>query len=317
MADNTTLNAGSGGDTIASDDIAGVKYQRVKLSCGADGAATDVTIGNGTAATALRVTLANDSTGTTAVTNAGTFAVQVDGAALTALQLIDDAVYADDDDWTDGVSKHMLVGGLYQTTPQTITDGDVGPLQVNANGILKVIGVDANGDAVAAQVDDAAFTVATDGLAVVGGVATTDSVDSGDAGAFAMTTSRAQHVAVRMQSNGGWSSHHRNIDANAETEVKGSAGTLGWVHAINLTAAIAYLHIYDNTAAGTTPGTTTPTFTFPIPTAGSTNGAGFNLNFGAQGHTFGTGITYVVTTTIDGAAGDPGTNGVMVNMGYI
>jgi hypothetical protein len=31
MADNTTLNAGAGGDVIATDDVAGVKYQRVKL----------------------------------------------------------------------------------------------------------------------------------------------------------------------------------------------------------------------------------------------------------------------------------------------
>lgn len=41
MADNTVLNTGSGGDTIASDDIGGVKHQRVKLSIGADGSATD------------------------------------------------------------------------------------------------------------------------------------------------------------------------------------------------------------------------------------------------------------------------------------
>lgn len=38
MADNVTLNAGSGGDTFAADDISGVKYQRVKLVHGADGA---------------------------------------------------------------------------------------------------------------------------------------------------------------------------------------------------------------------------------------------------------------------------------------
>ncbi len=42
MADNTTLNAGSGGDVIATDDIGGVKYQRVKVTFGADGSATDV-----------------------------------------------------------------------------------------------------------------------------------------------------------------------------------------------------------------------------------------------------------------------------------
>lgn len=42
MADNTTLNAGSGGDVIATDDIGGVKHQRVKVEFGADGAAADV-----------------------------------------------------------------------------------------------------------------------------------------------------------------------------------------------------------------------------------------------------------------------------------
>lgn len=48
MADNTTLNAGTGGDVIGSDDIGGVKFQRVKLIHGADGVnAGDVAEGNG------------------------------------------------------------------------------------------------------------------------------------------------------------------------------------------------------------------------------------------------------------------------------
>ena len=42
MADNTQLNAGTGGDVIASDDIGGVKYQRVKATFGKDGEAVDV-----------------------------------------------------------------------------------------------------------------------------------------------------------------------------------------------------------------------------------------------------------------------------------
>lgn len=61
MSDNTTLNAGSGGDTIASDDIGGVKHQRVKLSLGADGSATDALGGAGSVAAGVqRVTLASD-----------------------------------------------------------------------------------------------------------------------------------------------------------------------------------------------------------------------------------------------------------------
>ena len=46
MADNTTLNAGTGGDVIASDDIDGVKYQRVKATFGKDGEAVDVSADN-------------------------------------------------------------------------------------------------------------------------------------------------------------------------------------------------------------------------------------------------------------------------------
>lgn len=42
MADNTTLSTMTGGDVIATDDIAGVKYQRVKVNYGADGSAIDV-----------------------------------------------------------------------------------------------------------------------------------------------------------------------------------------------------------------------------------------------------------------------------------
>lgn len=41
MADNFTANAGSGGNTFASDDISSVHYPRVKISHGADGSATD------------------------------------------------------------------------------------------------------------------------------------------------------------------------------------------------------------------------------------------------------------------------------------
>lgn len=37
MADNTQLNTGAGGDVVASDDISGVKFQRIKLIHGIDG----------------------------------------------------------------------------------------------------------------------------------------------------------------------------------------------------------------------------------------------------------------------------------------
>lgn len=46
MADNVILNLGSGGSTVASDDIGGIQYQRIKNTFGADGVATDVSSAN-------------------------------------------------------------------------------------------------------------------------------------------------------------------------------------------------------------------------------------------------------------------------------
>ena len=43
MADNVTLNPGTGGAVVAADDVGGVLFQRVKVTFGSDGAAQDVT----------------------------------------------------------------------------------------------------------------------------------------------------------------------------------------------------------------------------------------------------------------------------------
>lgn len=71
MANNTVLNLGTGGDTIADEDIAGVKYQLVKL---VDSTATSTTR-TGVAASPIQVSLAN--------TAANATAVKVDNSAVT------------------------------------------------------------------------------------------------------------------------------------------------------------------------------------------------------------------------------------------
>src|SRR3990172_2385869 len=55
------------------------------------------------------------SSATVTVSNAGVFAVQVDGAALTALQLIDDVVFVDDAAFTVATSKGAVVMGVNTT----------------------------------------------------------------------------------------------------------------------------------------------------------------------------------------------------------
>lgn len=75
MADNTTLNPGTGGDVIATDDIGGTKHQKVKVEFGGDDSATQVE-----ASAPLPVQI-GDGTDQAGVSAAG--ALQVDGSAVT------------------------------------------------------------------------------------------------------------------------------------------------------------------------------------------------------------------------------------------
>lgn len=60
MADNVTL-------VVATDDVSGNHYQKVKLASGEADATTGVYTGNGSATNSLRVTVADDSTGVLSV----------------------------------------------------------------------------------------------------------------------------------------------------------------------------------------------------------------------------------------------------------
>lgn len=412
MADNTIINLGSGGDTIATDDIAGVKYQRVKLSIGADGAATDaaltaplpVRLSDGTSAiSTLPVSLA--SVPSHPVTNAGTFATQATLAAETtkvigtvniaAAQTVatvttvgtltgtttltpgtgaanlgkaEDAVHASGDvgvmslavrrdanttfvsadgdysplavDSAGSLKVAIISGGgsggtsavddaaftvasgsgtpmMGVVTADSVDSGDVGVVGMTATRSIKTVVTNSTGTVIDPQVDDAAFTAATSLVSVIGGIVTSDSVDSGDAGALGMSVDRTLYVSPRAQTTGG-STPYKNLDVDeTEDDVKTSAGQVFWIHAINLAATKRYLKFYNLAAASVTVGTTTPVLTFPLPTQADTNGAGFTISF-PNGVAFSTAICIAATTGFaDNDTGAPGANEVIVNLGYI
>lgn len=231
MSDNVQANAGSGGDLIAADDIGGVKHQRIKISQGADGSATDVSsaaplqvtlantgantnkilttpdlpsgastaakqpalgtagtastdvisvqgiasmtplatsnattsvVGNGAAATAQRVTLANDSTGIVALTTstasigklAANSGVDIGDVDITTLPVAFNAgatsattqrVILATDTTVPNVTGNIAsgsadsgnpvkVGGRYNSSAPTLTNGQRGDMQLDANG---------------------------------------------------------------------------------------------------------------------------------------------------------------------------------------
>lgn len=108
MADTLTITTATGTATLATDDIGGVHHQRVKLSIGADGSATDAPGGAGAVSAGVpRVTLASDDPAVallgTIDADTGAISTNTSGAA-TSLAIIDDW------DETDRAKVNIIVG---------------------------------------------------------------------------------------------------------------------------------------------------------------------------------------------------------------
>lgn len=144
MADNitftTTVATPPSGTVAATDEIGGVQYQRVKLSCGPDGTATDVPVGGGVEAAALRVTIASDSTGVLSIDDNGG-SLTVDGTVTATIAAGATTIAkAEDVAHTTGDVGVMALSVRSNTAAATSgTDGDYQPLITDTNGRLHVI----------------------------------------------------------------------------------------------------------------------------------------------------------------------------------
>jgi hypothetical protein len=293
-----------------------------------------------------------------AVTNAGTFLTQENGAALTALQLIDDPVATlGTTTYTETTTKGMIVGAVRRDADTTLVDttNEVGPLQMDANGRLKVeafsgetlpvslasvpshavtnagtFQVQESGSALTALqliddpvfADDAAFTIGTSKVMVAGFTAdesSTDSLDEGDAGAARITLDRKLIATPYAHAAAGGATPFYNLDADeTEDAIKASAGKLYALGAINRSTGVRYLKLYNATTANVTVGSTTPVLVIPLPTMADTNGAGVVLPIPSVGIQFDTAITVAATTGFaDADTGAPGTNDVIVFGAYL
>lgn len=131
MADNTTINAGTGGDTIASDDIGGVKHQRVKVQHGADGSATDVstasplpvTHGTVPSATTMQSAATANGNGTSLTVNGyATAAVNITASvAMSGGTTINFEASVDDTTWVSILGQNV---GTNTTAVSTTATGD-------------------------------------------------------------------------------------------------------------------------------------------------------------------------------------------------
>lgn len=235
--------------------------------------------------------------------------MQLTGDGLTSLQTLDNVVAVDDAAYTASSGSGIPIMGF--ATSDQVNSGDVGAVRMTVSRDVCVSVRDSSGDAIDPQTDDAAFTAGSGLVSVVAGIATSDSVDSGDAGALGMTTDRALFVNERPATSGGLSIF-RSIDLDeSEEQIKATAGQIYSIAAFNTNASARYLKFYNATAANVTVGTTTPVLTYYLPATG-----GFTLDIPC-GYAFATAITAAATTGVaDNDTGAPGANEVIVNIGY-
>lgn len=309
MADNTVLNTGAGGDTIATDDVAGVKYQRVKLVDGTLDSATaipgdatngldvDVTRVQGTVTVAGTVT-ANAGSGTLAVSNAGTFAVQ------------DSQVLVDNAGFTDGTTKVFPAGYILDDTAGiALTENDVAAPRISTNratvGVIEDGATRARYATVSAsnalKVDGSAVTQPVSVAAVVHVDDNSGSLTVDNAGTFAVQVGPSTSGGLTI----GPGSGAKLISAASTnaTSVKASAGQVyGW-YLSNASATVPVFVKLYNKASSPTVGTDVPVMTIMVP-----SGSAANVEY-SQGIAFGTGIALAIT----GAVGDADSTSVAAN----
>jgi hypothetical protein len=132
MADNVQITPGSG-TTIATDDVAGVNYQQVKLVDGTLDSTTVIAAGGGVEAGALRVTIASDSTGLVSVDDNGS-SLTVDGTVTANLAAGTNNI-GDVDVLTVPAPLSTTGGGTEATALRvTIASDSTGVLSVDDNG---------------------------------------------------------------------------------------------------------------------------------------------------------------------------------------
>lgn len=305
-------------------------------------------IGTGTEATALRVTIASDSTGVLSIddnggsiTVDGTFWQATQPVSLTSTTVTGTVAVTQSGTWDEvGIndSGNSITVDAPVGTPAfvrlsdgaaAITTLPVSLASVPSHAVTNAgtFAVQVDGSALTALqliddsifTDDAAFTPGTSKVSIAGFQAdetSTDSVDEGDAGAARMTLDRKQIVTTQPHTAGGLTIF-KSLDIDeTEEEVKASAGQVyGW-SITNFATAVRHIKFYNATAANTTVGTTTPVMTISVP-GNATDDTQSVMNFGGMGVAFDTAISVACTTGLaDADTTAPGASDVSIMVFY-
>lgn len=253
-----------------------------------------------------------------AVTNAGTFVVQENGAALTSLQLIDNAISGAGFNITQLGGAAVPIGAGLEATAVRVT------LPTNGTGIVGLAtGSNAIGKLAANSGIDIGDVDITSIVPLTGatnlGKAEDGAHTSGDVGVFALAV-RDDTIGATSGTEGDYEALHTNengalwVEQSPSTKgglsvgnftsgdtytaltataqvLKASAGKFFGYYIYNPNTAATYVEIYNIAAASVTVGTSTATLVFCIPASSAANLA---LPIGIP---FGTAMSIAATTT--------------------
>ena len=271
----------------------------------------DVTINNASGASSVNIQDGGNTITVDAGSAAPVFVRLSDGADPVdtipiSLNGMVTTLFAKQED-TASASGHLGVSilAIRKGTPADLsdTDGDYEMLQISGGRLYVTATI------------DAALPAGTN---AIGKLAANSGVDIGDVDitSIAAGANTIGNVGLVPRTSGGLTIY-RNLDVDeTEDEIKGSAGQVYWIHAMNMSNVPVYLKFWNATAANVTVGSTTPVLTIPLATQGDTNGAGTQISI-PQGLVFDTAITVGATTgVLDSSSAGPGTNEIIINMGY-
>jgi hypothetical protein len=326
MADNSTLDPGTGGDSIRDKDRAGVKTQIVGLDLG---------IGTGTESLMSGAMPVTDNSGSLTVDNAGTFAVQIAAnSSVNVAQMAGTTTDTNSGVKSAGTQRVVLatdqpaltnalkVDGSAVTQPVSGTVTATGPLtdtQLRATAVPVSL-ASAPSTAVTNAGTFAVQIAANSAInnAQVAGTATSVNSGAKDAGTQRVILASDQTV-VPVSDNagsltvdapvgtpvfatptpsttGGWSKIKYAAQTTTVQTPKGTAGTFGGYYVYNPNASVAYVQVFDAATATTiTLGTTVPDMIFAIPAA---SGANIEITCGVN---MANGIKLACTTTAGGS----------------
>jgi hypothetical protein len=173
VADNVTLDPGTGGAVIATDDVSSVHYQLVQLVTGSDGGAKSLVTGSSGLPVSVLGTV--PVSGTVAATQSGAWSVAVSGTPTVSVS------------GTVPVSIAAVVAVNDNASSLTVDDGG-STLSVDDGGFTL-------------SVDDGGQSITVDGSVSVSGV--TGSVEVANAGTFAVQAAQSGAWTVAVSSVGG------------------------------------------------------------------------------------------------------------------